>query len=488
MRGSGVSTAEDVRLRSWDKLFIGGSWVEPSSRDVIEVVSPVTEQVIATVPDPQVADVDKAVAAAKRAFDEGVWRSRPVNERAGALERVADAIEANATEFDAAFTAEIGGPLSGSPFLQRLAVDIWRDYADQVRKFEFEQERGGVARIIHEPVGVVAALVPWNGVNPVAGWKLAAALAAGCSVVLKPAPEGPVTSYLLAEALDKAGFPAGIVSVLPGGLEAGKHLVCHPDVQAVSFTGSSAAGKQIMASTAQNLTRLTLELGGKSAAIIADDVDFDEVLPNILFGWLGNCGQVCIALSRWLVPRARHDEFVEKLKAFVESQVVGDPFHPETTVGPMATEAQRRKTEEFIALGRSEGATLVTGGGRPDGLKKGWFIEPTVFANVENGMRIAQEEIFGPVLCVIPYDDIDDAIRIANDSPYGLAGSVFTNDDAIADRVSRGVRSGTFSINHAGTCVTQPFGGFKNSGIGREGGVEGLRSFLETKTINLLPS
>jgi len=485
-----MPTAATTAVRSWDKLFIGGRWVDPTDPGaLLRVVSPTTEKVIATVPDPQVADIDAAVAAAKSALESGVWRNASPMERADALDRIADAISEMSQEFYEAFSAEIGGPLAVGPFYERLTLEIWRDYAEQLRHYRFEEERrDGRVRIRKEPVGVVAALVPWNGVGPVAAWKLAAALAAGCSVVLKPAPEGPLIPYLIAEAIDKAGLPEGVVSILPSGLEAGQHLVAHPDVAAISFTGSTQAGKAIMKTAADNLTRVSLELGGKSAAIVAEDVDFAEIMPTIVPSWLGNCGQVCVALTRWLVPDARYDEFVAALEAHVAKLVIGDPFDSATDVGPLATAAHRERVERFIEMGKAEGAELIMGGGRPKGLETGWFLEPTIFGNVDNTMRIAREEAFGPVLCLIRYGTLEEAISIANDSDYGLAGGVFSNDQATIDKVVRDLQAGTITVNHGGsTCVTEPFGGFKNSGIGREGGVEGMEAFLELKTVNVLP-
>jgi aldehyde dehydrogenase (NAD+) len=318
--------------------------------------------------------------------------------------------------------------------------------------------------------------------------KIAPALAAGCTVVLKPAPEGPVSPMLLAEALEAAELPAGVVNVLPAGRETSEHLVVHPDVDKVAFTGSTAAGRRIMSLCGERIARITLELGGKSAAIIADDVPLEDVLPTVVPAGIGHSGQVCAALTRILVPRKRHDEVTEAIAARLDVVIVGDPMDPRTVLGPLAAERQRSRVEGYIAAGREEGATLAYGGGRPAHLDRGWFVEPTLFANVQNSMRIAREEIFGPVLSVIAFDDLDDAVAIANDSDYGLSGAVFARDPELAEQIARRVRTGQISVNTWGMCVVQPFGGYKQSGLGREGNIEGLASCLETKVIQGLPA
>jgi aldehyde dehydrogenase (NAD+) len=329
----------------------------------------------------------------------------------------------------------------------------------------------------------VATIIPWNGPVATASLKIGPALAAGCTVVLKPAPEGPVSTMILAEALEAAGFPEGVVSILPGGREAGEHLVKHPDVDKVTFTGSTAAGKRIMGLCADRIARVTLELGGKSAGIIADDIPLDQVLPTLSFAGIGSSGQVCAAITRIVVPRHRQDEVANALADIFEGIKVGDPREGDTVLGPLAAERQRDRVEEYIRIGLEEGARLVTGGGRPKGLDKGWFVEPTIFADVSNDMRIAQEEIFGPVICIIPFDTVEEAVAIANDSDYGLSGAVYASDQELAESIARQIRTGQISINTWGMCVVQPFGGYKQSGLGREGNVEGLSAFLETKLI-----
>jgi acyl-CoA reductase-like NAD-dependent aldehyde dehydrogenase len=309
------------------------------------------------------------------------------------------------------------------------------------------------------------------------------ALAAGCTVVLKPAPEGPSGIMMLAEAIEAAGLPEGVVNIVPAGREVGEHLVRHPGVDKVAFTGSTAAGKRIMSICGERIARVTLELGGKSAAIIADDIPLDEVMPTLSFSGIVSSGQVCAALTRVLVPRERQQELLDVMVPFFESVKVGDPHEADTLLGPLAAERQRDRVEEYIRVGVEEGARLVTGGSRPEELPRGWYVQPTLFADVNTKMRIAQEEIFGPVVVVIPFDSVEEAVEIANDSPYGLSGAVYAADVDLANSIARRVRTGQITINGWDMCFTQPFGGYKQSGLGREGNVEGLAAYLETKLI-----
>jgi aldehyde dehydrogenase (NAD+) len=473
-------------LRSYDKLFIGGHWVEPSSSGVIDVISPTTEENIAHVPEGQAADIDAAVAAARQAFDFGPWPQMSQKARAVALARVKNELEARLPEMSEALTTEIGAPLTASRGYHDAALRMWDSTIEMLESYPFSETRAtpeGTARLVRTPIGVVGTIIPWNAPVPSASMKIPAALAAGCTVVLKPAPEGPVSTMMLADALEAAELPDGVVSVIPAGRDVGEHLVRHPDVDKIAFTGSTAAGRRIMSLCAERVARVTLELGGKSAGIIADDINLDGFLPGLVSAGIDHSGQVCAALTRILVPTHRHDEVVNAVADIMQSIVVGDPTDPKTVLGPLAAERQRNRVEEYVELGIKEGATMVIGGRRPPHLERGWFYEPTLFANVDNSMRIAQEEIFGPVLCVIPFDDPDDAIRIANDSIYGLSGAVYANDLDLAARIAYGVRTGQMWVNTWGMCITQPFGGFKQSGLGREGGIEGMAAYLEPKLI-----
>jgi aldehyde dehydrogenase (NAD+) len=481
-----MRTAAQESLRSYDELLIGGRWTDPSSPRVIDVISPTTEKTIGSVPEGQAADVDAAVAAARHAFDRGPWPRMGQSERAAALRRVKDEVEARLPEMSEALTAEIGAPLHASRGYHDAAVRMWESAIDVLESYPFSEMREtpeGTARVVRMSIGVVGTITPWNAPVPSASMKLPAALAAGCTVVLKPAPEGPVSAMMLAEALEAAELPEGVVSVIPAGREVGEHLVRHPGVDKIAFTGSTAAGRRILRLCAERVARVTLELGGKSAGIIADDVELDGFLSGLVSAGIDHSGQVCAALTRVLVPRHRYDEVVDAVADIMRDVVVGDPTDPKTVLGPLAAERQRDRVETYVALGIEEGAKLIVGGRRPPHLERGWFYEPTVFADVDNSMRIAQEEIFGPVLCVIPFEDTDDAIRIANDSIYGLSGAVYAEDLDLAARIAHEVRAGQMWVNTWGMCVTQPFGGFKQSGLGREGGIEGMAPYLEPKLI-----
>jgi aldehyde dehydrogenase (NAD+) len=473
-------------LRSYDQLLIGGGWTTPSSSRVIDVISPTTEETIAHVPDGQAADIDAAVMAARQAFDHGTWPRMSQSERAAALRRIRDEVEARLSKMSEALTMEIGAPLAASRSYHDAALRMWENAIEVLERYPFSETREtpeGRATLVRMPVGVVGTIIPWNAPVPSASMKLPAALAAGCTVVLKPAPEGPVSAMMLAEALEAAELPEGVVSVIPAGREVGEHLVRHPDVDKIAFTGSTAAGRRIMSLCGERVARVTLELGGKSAGIIADDVELDGFLRGLVSAGIDHSGQVCAALTRIIVPRRRHDEVVDAIAEIMRDVVVGDPTDPKTVLGPLAAERQRDRVETYVALGIEEGAEVVVGGRRPPHLQRGWFYEPTLFANVDNSMRIAQEEIFGPVLCVIPFDDPDDAIRIANDSIYGLSGAVYADDLVLAARIAHEVRTGQMWVNTWGMCITQPFGGFKQSGMGREGGIEGMSPYLEPKLI-----
>ncbi|MBA3302390.1 MAG: aldehyde dehydrogenase [Acidimicrobiia bacterium] len=472
-----------------DRLYIGGDWVAPASADVIEVVSPSTEEVIGRVPEGQAADVDRAVAAARQAFDHGPWPRLAPEERAGVLASVSASLQDRSEELAALITAENGSPISWSIMGQVFASTMVADYyVGLAKEYEFTERRSGLfgsALVRKLPVGVAAAIAPWNVPLFVTMLKLAPAMVAGCAVVVKPAPETPLDAYVLAECLESAGLPPGVVSIVPAGREVGEHLVTHPDVDKVAFTGSTAAGRRIASLCGERLRRVTLELGGKSASIILDDADLDDVVAGLMPAAVMNNGQACVAQSRILASRDRYGEVVDRLSEAVGALTVGDPADPATEVGPLVAERQRTRVEGYLASGREEGARVTVGGGRPAGLDRGWYVEPTVFADVDNAMRIAQEEIFGPVLAVIAYDDVDQAVAIANDSPYGLSGSVYGADVEEATEVAGRVRTGTSTVNGFMLEFGCPFGGFKSSGLGRELGPEGLEAYLELQSISL---
>ena len=476
-------------VESKNLLYIGGEWVTPSTTNTIDVISPFTEEVIATVPEAAEGDVDRAVEAAKAALDGPYPRLSPA-ERADVISKLSAAIGARAMEFAELITTEMGSPASFSLMGQVFsATMIYDGYANLARTYPFEEPRAGAlgpVLVRKESVGVSAGIVPWNVPLFEIACKLAPALAAGSPIVLKPSPETPLDSYLLAEILDEIELPKGMVSFLPAGREVGEYLVRHPGIDKVTFTGSTAAGRKVAAICGEQLKRVTLELGGKSAAIILDDADLATHIPTLMPSALMNNGQACVAQTRILAPRGRYDEVVDAIAEAVRGTSVGDPSDPSVIVGPLVAERQRDRVLGYIEKGNAEGAKLAVGGGRPASQPKGWFVEPTLFVDVDNSMTIAQEEIFGPVLAVIPYDDESDAVRIANDSDFGLSGSVWTADVERGIDVARQVRTGTYGVNSIATIdIQQPFGGFKASGIGREFGPEGLSAFLETKTIVL---
>jgi aldehyde dehydrogenase (NAD+) len=476
-------------MQTKDTLYVGGEWVAPAGTNTIEVISPTTEELIARVPEAGEGDVDRAVEAAKAALD-GPYPLLTPAERAGYLRKLSLAIQARSQELADTITAEMGSPsswaLMGQVYSASMVLDGWADLAET---FRFEELRAGAlgpVLVRKEPVGVSAGIIPWNVPLFIVALKLGAALAAGSPMILKPSPETPLDAYLLGEILDEIELPKGMVSILPAGREVGEYIVRHPGVDKVGFTGSTAAGRKVGAICGEMLKRCTLELGGKSAAIILDDVDLAAAIPMLMPNSFMNNGEACVAQTRILAPRSRYDEVVEAIAEAVGAQTVGDPADPSVAIGPLVAERQRERVLGYIEKGKAEGATLAVGGGRPAHLEKGWFVEPTLFTDVDNRMTIAQEEIFGPVISVLSYDDPDQAVAIANDSDYGLSGSVWTRDVEAGIDVARKVRTGTYGVNQYGTLdMRNPFGGFKASGVGRELGPEGLSAYLETKSIVL---
>jgi aldehyde dehydrogenase (NAD+) len=475
-------------LKNPDALFIGGRWDKPAHSVAIDVISPSTEALLGTVAAATPADADRAVAAARFAFDHGPWPRMSGAERAAKLRAIADKVAARAPDFINAWSMQVGIPIAHSEMFAPALTGYFHYFAALAEK-GLEEVRtsalGGSCVVVREPVGVTVAVVPWNAPMATLLLKVVPALAAGCTVIAKPAPETPVEALLLAECIADAGIPSGVFSVLPANRETSDYLIRKPEADKISFTGSTAAGLHIASVCGSRMARGTFELGGKSAAIILDDASIETVVKGIMPNLIGLCGQQCAAFSRILVPQRRRQEIAGALAAAFQSVRVGDPFDRSTQMGPLIAKRQLDRVCGYIERGRSEGATLVTGGGRPQDLSKGWYIEPTLFTDVDNGMTIAREEIFGPVGAIISYDTEEQAIAIANDSNYGLSGGVFTEDTDRAYATARRIRTGNFSQNGRIIDFTMPYGGFKQSGIGREGGIEGLHSFTEVKAIFL---
>ncbi|UZX03000.1 aldehyde dehydrogenase [Arthrobacter sp. CDRTa11] len=476
-------------MTAHESIFIGGDWVAPATRDRIEVVSPWSEDVIATVPSGSREDVDRAVAAAQQALTAGRWPSMSLDERMAILKRFRGLLLERSEELAQLITAQMGCPITQSRTIQVVnPVGILEAYLETAETYPFRTLRrsaNGQALVTREPVGVVAAVVPWNVPASLTAQKIVPALLAGCTVVLKPAPETPLDAYFVAQLLSEAGLPPGVVNVVPAEREVSEYLVTHPRVNKVTFTGSSVAGRRIAELCGHDLRRVTLELGGKSAAVILDDADLDAAVSALRLGSFRNSGQVCSLKTRLLVPSKLQDEFLERLNALIDTMPIGDPQDENTHIGPLVSARQRDRVEGYIATGIAEGARLVRGGGRPIGLEKGWFVEPTVFTGVDSDATIAQEEIFGPVVAVIPYQNENEAIAIANNSIYGLNGSVFTTDIERGLRAASRMHTGTVELNGnpAGFCA--PMGGVKQSGLGREFGPEGIDAFVELKSIGI---
>jgi acyl-CoA reductase-like NAD-dependent aldehyde dehydrogenase len=478
-----TATGDAVHVR--EKIYIGGEWVQSKGGGVIEVINPTSEHVVGSVPDGTIEDVEAAVAAARGAFES--WSQTSIQERADRMRAIAEALSARSDEIAELIAQEVGMPLKLSVIIQAgLPATTFGSMPQLLAELPGE-ELVGNSLIVREPVGVVGAITPWNYPLHQIAAKVAPAIAAGCTVVLKPSQVAPLNAALLAEVIDEVGLPAGVFNLVTGrGSVIGEALALHPDVDAISFTGSTAAGRRVSEAAAGTIKRVALELGGKSPNVLLEDADFVRAIPDGVSKCFLNSGQTCSALTRMLVPRSRLGEAEELAAAAAEQFKPGDPFEPETTLGPLVSEDQRDQVREYIRKGTEEGAKLLTGGlEAPDSLEHGYFVAPTVFSEVTPQMTIAQEEIFGPVLALMPYEDENEAVRIANDSIYGLAGGVWSGDPEHAKRVACRIRTGQVEINGGVFNPLAPFGGYKQSGYGRELGLFGLEEFLQVKSLQL---
>jgi aldehyde dehydrogenase (NAD+) len=478
-----MATAAGLQVK--DRIFIGGEWVAPSAGETIEVVNPTTEEIVGTIPACSPEDADQAVAAARDAFES--WSLTSREERAGHIEAIAAGLQNRAEELTATITQELGMPLKLSGIIQvGLPTSQFASMPKLMEEVAWEEEVGN-SRIFREPVGVLGAITPWNyPLNQIAA-KVAPALAAGCTVVLKPSEVTPLNAFLLAEVIEAAGLPAGVFNLVTGfGPVVGEAIAGHPGVDMVSFTGSTRAGRRVSELAAETVKPVAMELGGKSPNVILDDADLARAVPDGVAKCFLNSGQTCSALTRMLVPRQRLAEAEELARAAAGSFTPGDPFDSSTRLGPLVSEVQRERVRGFIEKGVEEGARLIAGGAEPpEGLERGYFVRPTVFSEVEAEMTIGQEEIFGPVLAIQPYEGEDDAVRIANSTPYGLAGGVWSGDDERAIAVARRIRTGQIEINGGAFNPLAPFGGYGQSGHGRENGRYGIEELLQVKSLQL---
>ena len=494
--------------RDYSDFYIDGGWRPARSSNTFTVISPRNGERVGVVPAATTQDVDAAVEAARRAFYETDWPTRPVSERAAMCRRLADLLALHRSEFAELLVDEMGCNRILADVYMAVAPTLhWNYYAQVGEQYQYSEIRdsdltplaggegglimpyGGRSVVVKEPVGVVAAFCAFNFALPCVGQKVAPALVAGCTAIVKVPEPDPLAIFAMGDLITEAGFPPGVINIIAAGPQESEHLVRHPDVDFVSFTGSTKIGGHVGEICGSLVRPCTLELGGKSAGIILEDADLDTAIPTLVGASVGtNAGQSCVCISRILAPQSRYDEIAQRLTEAIGSLKVGDPRDPDTVICPVITQAHRDRILEYIQSARDEGATIATGGGIPEGLTAGWYVEPTLITEANNDMRVAQEEIFGPVTVLIPYTDEEDAIRIANDSEFGLAGCVFTAEPQHGFEIARRIRTGTFSVNTMAADFNSPFGGYKRSGYGREHGIAGLEGYLLTKTISVDPS
>ena len=472
----------DIDIKALDGQFIGANWIK-SENNSYPVVSPSTEQILAHVSLPTIEDCDYAVSLARETFDNGSWSKLPIKDRIEICERLCDTIEKRLPELNRAWALESGPTLSHARIINdQVGVAVWRQMLKSAKNIKWEEQRED-ALLLREPIGTVLSIMTFNGPIVLMGMKIIPALLAGCTVIGKHAPESQFTSRLISEAIEEARLPPGILTLLAADTKATQHLVSHPSIDMVSLTGGTAIGIEVVKQTADRLARTTLELGGKSPAIILEDADLDSTLETLVPGSTAFMGQVCVNLSRVLVPKKRHDEIVDALASRYNSFEIGDPLLEGSQQGPIAVQRGLERTEQYVSSAKQQGANVVTGGKSPSNFKKGWWYEPTLLSNTDNSMRVVKEEIFGPVTSVTTYDDYNDAIRIANDSDFGLAASIYGKDDELIMNMAKQLQSGSVAINTAGISFMQPFGGYKKSGWGKECGDEGILEFTQIKQV-----